>query len=246
MKTTFDLKEAFSAKQRHMLSSLGLMPNFTDHPTAKGNATEQHWIRMLSDFLPRRYGVGSVFAIDSNGKQSHQIDVAIYDRQYTPLFFEQGDLTFVPVESIYAIFEAKPELSKEYADYAREKIASVRSLRRTSVGIRHAGGTYPPQEPANKPILGGLLATEASWTDVQGKAARKALLAGGQFDQLDFAIAVRDGAVERLKDELIFAPPDQQLIWFAMRLYKRLSMLGTALALDLEAYGHYIEDDSES
>jgi hypothetical protein len=246
MSTSFDLREAFAAKQKHMLSGLGLMPNFTNHPTAKGDATEERWIRMLSDFLPRRYGVGSVFAIDSYGKQSQQIDVAIYDRQYSPLFFEQGDLTFVPVESIYAIFEAKPELSKDYVDYAREKIASVRRLRRTSVGIRHAGGTYPPQEPANKPILGGLLAAEASWTDIQGEAALKALLTGSQSDRLDFAIAVRDGAVERVGDELVFAPSDQQLIWFAMRLYKRLSMLGTVLALDLDAYGHYIEDVPES
>ncbi|MBT2588489.1 DUF6602 domain-containing protein [Arthrobacter sp. ISL-95] len=139
MSTSFDLKQAFAAKQKHMLSGLGLMPTFTSHPTAKGDATEEHWIRMLSDFLPRRYGVGSVFAIDSYGKQSQQIDVAVYDRQYSPLFFQQGELTFVPVESIYAIFEAKPELSKDYVDYAREKIGSVRKLHRTSVGIRHAG-----------------------------------------------------------------------------------------------------------
>ena len=240
--TTFNLSEAFAAKQRHMLSGLGLMPTFTNHPTAKGNATEERWIHMLSDFLPKRYGVGSVFAIDSFGKQSQQIDVAIYDRQYSPLFFKQGDLTFVPVESIYAIFEAKPELSKGYVEYARDKIASVRNLHRTSVGIRHAGGTYPPQEPASKPILGGILATDTTWKDIQGKSARKALLSGGHTDRLDFAIAVRDGAVESVDDELIYAPSDQQLFWFEMRLYKRLSRLGTVLALDLDAYGHYIDD----
>lgn len=244
MSTSFNLRTAFAAKQDHMLSGLGLMPNFTEHPTTKGDATEQRWKRMLSDFLPRRYGVGSVFAIDSYGKQSQQIDVAIYDRHYSPLFFEQDDLTFVPVESIYAIFEAKQELSKDYVDYAREKVASVRSLRRTSIGIRHAGGTYPPQKPDNKPILGGILATQASWTDIRGRAARQALLTGGPTDRLDFAIAVRDGAAERVEDELVFAPSNQQLIWFAMQLYKRLSALGTALALDLDAYGHYIEERS--
>ena len=65
MSNSFDLRVAFAAKQKHLLSGLGLMPNFTNHPTAKGDATEDRWIHMLSDFLPRRYGVGSVFAIDS-------------------------------------------------------------------------------------------------------------------------------------------------------------------------------------
>ncbi|MEW1986234.1 DUF6602 domain-containing protein [Pseudarthrobacter oxydans] len=238
----FDLGQAFTAKQNHMLTGLGLMPNFTSHPTAKGDATEDRWINMLSEFLPRRYGVGKVFAIDSKGNQSQQIDVAVYDQQYSPLFFEQSGLHFVPVESIYAVFEAKPELDKGYVEYARDKVASVRSLHRTSVGIRHAGGTYAPQDPATKPILGGILATGSAWADIQGEAARTALLQGDERDRLDFAIAVQHGAVERVGDELFYAVPDQQLIWFAMQLFKRLSTLGTVLALDLSSYGRHMED----
>lgn len=241
MAMPFDLGQAFTAKQNHMLTGLGLMPNFTNHPTTKGDATEDHWISMLSEFLPRRYGVGKVFAIDSKGNQSQQIDVAVYDQQYSPLFFEQNGLRFVPVESIYAVFEAKPELDKSYVEYAREKVASVRALHRTSVSIRHAGGTYPPQDPANKPILGGILATRSAWTDMRGEAACTALLQGDERDRLDFAIAVQHGAVERVGNELFYAVPDQQLIWFAMQLFKRLSTLGTVLALDLSSYGRHIE-----
>lgn len=244
MVTPFDLGQAFSAKQNHMLTGLGLMPNFTNHPTSKGDATEDRWIDMLSDFLPRRYGVGKVFAIDSTGNQSQQIDLAIFDQQYSPLFFEQSGLKFVPVESIYAVFEAKPELNKGYVEYAQEKVASVRGLHRTSVGIRHAGGSYPPQDPAAKPILGGILATGSAWSDMQGEAARSALLKGDEANRLDFAIAVKNGAVERVADELVYAGPDQQLIWFAMQLFKRLSTLGTVLALDLSAYGRHLEEAS--
>lgn len=242
MAAPFDLTQAFTAKQNHMLTGLGLMPNFTDHPTAKGNATEDRWIQTLGEFLPRRYGVGNVFAIDSHGNQSDQIDVAIYDQQYSPLFFEQNGLRFVPVESIYAVFEAKPELDKAYVEYAREKIASVRKLHRTSVNIRHAGGVYEAQDPATKPILGGILATQSSWTDLHGKAAMTALLTGDEIDRLDFTIAVRDGAVERVDDQLNYAPEGRQLIWFAMHLFKRLSTIGTVLALDLDEYGRPIQN----
>lgn len=241
MAAPFDLTQAFTAKQDHMLTGLGLMPNFTDHPTAKGDATEDHWIEILSEFLPRRYGVGKVFAIDSKGTQSDQIDVAIYDQQYSPLFFEQNGLHFVPVESIYAVFEAKPHLDKSYVEYARNKIASVRALHRTSVEIHHAGGVYKAQDPEAKPILGGILATRSDWTGLHGVAAKAALLDGSEMDRLDFAIAVRDGAIERVDDRLVHAPDGQQLIWFAMRLFKRLSAIGTVLALDLDSYGRPIE-----
>lgn len=240
MAEPFDLSLAFTAKQDHMLTGLGLMPNFTNHPTAKGDATEDRWVQTLAEFLPRRYGVGKVFAIDSRGGQSDQIDVAIFDQQYSPLFFEQSGLHFVPVESIYAVFEAKPELSKAYVDYARNKIASVRRLHRTSVQIRHAGGVFEAQDPATKPIIGGILATQSAWSDLGGDAAKSALLAGSDIDRLDFAIAVRDAAVERVGEELVYSPDRRQLIWFAMRLFKRLSTIGTVLALDLDEYGRPI------
>ncbi|HEY3546414.1 MAG TPA: DUF6602 domain-containing protein [Propionicimonas sp.] len=246
MPEAFDLGRAFSAKQDHMLTGLGLMPNFTDHPTSKGDATEDRWISTLGEFLPRRYGVGHVFAIDARGGQSQQIDLAIFDQQYSPLFFEQGGLFFVPVESIYAVFEVKPTLNKVLVEYAREKVASVRSLHRSSVPIRHAGGIFPAQDPASKPILGGILATETEWTDLRSTAAQDAILAGGLDDSLDFAVAVRSGAAERAGDELVYAPDGQQLIWFAIRLLRRLASIGTALALDLDEYAKPIQAPGQS
>jgi len=228
---TFDLAAGFLAKQEHMLTGLGLTPAFTVHPTTKGDASEKRWTEVLAEFLPNRYGVGPIFAIDSTGQQSDQIDLAILDRQYSPLFFETGGVHFVPAESVYAVFEVRPKLNKANLDYAAAKVASVRDLVRTSVPIIHAGGEYPAQDPAQKPILGGILAMGSEWSDLQGEAAIDAIAASG----LDLGIAVRTGAFV-LRDSLAFAPAGQQLIWFAMRLFQRLSRVGTVLALDLDAY----------
>lgn len=241
MPAPFDLGKAFGAKQQHMLTGLGLMPSFTDHPTSKGNATEDQWISVLKEFLPRRYGVGRVFAIDSRGGQSEQIDLAIYDQQYSPLFFEQEGLRFVPVESIYAVFEVKPRLDKSNVTYARAKIASVRSLHRTTVPIRHAGGEYPAQDPTSKPIIGGIVATDSGWNNLSSAAASDAILGGNAMESLDFAIAVRHGAVEQVQGKLHFAPTGQHLIWFAVQLFQRLAKIGTVLALDLDAYAAPIQ-----
>lgn len=231
MSESFDLARGFHAKQEHMLTGLGLMPDFTSHPTAKGDANEGHWTRVIDEFLPARYGVGPIFAIDSKGGQSHQIDVAVFDRQYSPLFFEQDGIKFVPAESVYAVFEVKPSMNKAHLEYAAEKVQSVRALHRTSAPIAHAGGTFDPIDPRDKPILGGFLSTDSDWTSLSGDAASEAIDASG----LDLGIAVRQGAFERF-DGIRLAPAGEQLIWFAMRLYRRLAALGTVLAIDLEEY----------
>ena len=234
MSEPFDLAKAYTAKQDHMLTGLGLMPQFTDHPGTKGDATEEQWVSVLREFLPQRYGVGPIFAIDSLGQQSGQIDIAIFDRQYSPLFFEQGDVRFVPVESLSAVCELKPRMNKENLDYARDKVASVRRLHRTSAEIRHAGGTYPAQDPEAKPILGVFLSTDLDWGDIRGAAAVGSITEP-QPTGLDLGIAVRGGAFDQT-DGVAYSPGGQELIWFATRLYRALSRLGTALAIDLDAY----------
>jgi len=203
---------------------------------------------VLAEFLPGRYGVGPVFAVDSRGQQSQQIDVAVYDGQYAPLWFRSpGGTLFVPVESIYAAFEIKPEINKALAKYTGDKIASVRALHRTNAPIRHAGGWYPPQNLDDKPILGGLLAVRSGWTDITGKAAVQALTRLSGDHRIDLGIALDalsfnipgDGAIA-------FSQPGTQLIYFAMRLFERLQDLGTALAIEVDRYEAHISPPDEA
>lgn len=235
----FNLRDAYLRRQDQLLATLNVTPGFTDHPSAKGNASEVDWRAMLSSLLPGRYGVGPIFAVDSRGQRSDQIDIAIYDRQYAPLFFETsaGDLV-IPAESIYAAFEVKPIVDKEYVEYAGNKLASVRVLHRTSAEIRHAGGIYPAQDPADKPILGGLLAARSDWTDMEGRAAIRAITGAGPAQRLDLGLALDTKAFESTgpTHELVYSTDGTQLIWFALRLFRRLQRMGTALAIDLDEY----------
>lgn len=236
----FDLGAAFEAKQRLMLAALGVMPQLTSHPGTKGSATEGQWRAMLRDFLPERYGVGEAFIIDSVGNQSQQIDLAIFDRQYSPLVFEDDGINFIPVESVYAVCEVKQQMNRANLNYAREKIASVRALRRTSAPIVHAGGQYPPADPDEKPILRVFLSTDLAWQRMDSKAALTAIMEDDPT-ALDLGIAVRGGAFDR-SSEVVFAPPSQELIWFTGRLFRALRALGTVLAIDFDAYYAEIEN----
>ena len=47
-----------------------------------------------------------------------EIDIVVFDRQYSPLLFEFEGATVVPVEAVYAVFEAKQEFIGKNVTYA--------------------------------------------------------------------------------------------------------------------------------
>ena len=97
------------------------------HPVAKGDSSEKVWIQLFRKYLPKRYAIDKATICDSRGSFNDEIDVVVYDRQYTPLIFEhQGEL-IIPVESAYATFESKQEINGRFLEYAQAKLRSVRA-----------------------------------------------------------------------------------------------------------------------
>lgn len=248
---TFDIRQALLAKQKALLEGHESLRGMTRHAPTYGEKDEQQWADILRGFLPERYEVGPIFAVDHHGNESQQIDIAIYDRHFSPLWFGEKDSTrFVPVESIYAVFEAKPECNKTYLDYAREKVASVRNLKRTSTPIAHAGGTFQAVNLDDRPILGGLLAAKSGWTTVEGTvdALKKHLPPLGQPDSLNIGIALGMLAFDFTPNKQVGAPTQNvntaplafhtsnQLIRFAARLFRLLQSIGSVPAIDMAVY----------
>jgi hypothetical protein len=237
-KQPFSLRLAFTHLQESLIHDLGAS-DIAFHPTTKGDNAELNWLKMLRDFLPNRYQVNSAFVVDVNDQVSDQLDVVIYDAQYSPLLFKHEGGLYVPAESVYAVFEVKPEIDKGYVDYAGAKIASVRRLERTSAAIVHAGGKYEPVPV--KDIVGGLLATRSSWKPAFGDPLQNALDARSDDERLDLGCAPADGAFEYSRDEngpgLETCTDDKALLFFAMRLFRRLQRIGTVPATDMDRWG---------
>jgi hypothetical protein len=235
-----DLQHLFLQLQEQLAARLQSNRVAIDHPGAKGTATEEGWRQMLGRYLPKRYCVSKAFVIDADGEQSHEIDLVIYDQQYSPFLFEQDGAVFIPAESVYAVFEVKQTLSRKNVEYAIQKAASVRRLRRTSVTITHAGGNFPPRKPF--PILTGLLALDSKWSPPLGKRLIEGLKTASEEGRLDLLCVLRRGSAEVTYAEgkppgLEVSAPDSALIFFFLRLLERLQGLGTAPAMDLREYG---------
>lgn len=150
-----ELKQLFEGLQRQMTAQLSTDRNFITHPGSKGDALENTWIDWLRKYLPNRYSIEKAIIIDSEGNTSDQIDVVVYDNWYTPFIFTQNGFHYIPAEGVYAVFEVKPNISKQYIEYAGQKIASVRKLKRTSTNMINSGKKYNPRQLTE--IVGGFL-----------------------------------------------------------------------------------------
>ena len=57
------------------------------HPSTKGDASENVWLELFQTYLPKRYQATKAHVVDSKGNFSEQINVVIFDRQYSPFIF---------------------------------------------------------------------------------------------------------------------------------------------------------------
>jgi len=219
---------------------LGIVRRTLGHPTAKGDASEKVWINVLSGFLPRRYSVETAFVVDSRGTFSDQIDVVIYDRQYTPLIFEYEGQRIVPIESVYAVLESKQEIDAEYIDYAQEKALSVRRLVPTSLPVPHVDGVSKPKPPVD--ILAGIVGLESKWRPRLGDPLRKALnvrLGDARLDVGCIAAAGRFG-LDAESGEYSLHTESRAATSFLFDLLARLQAMATVPMIDIRAYGKWL------
>jgi hypothetical protein len=262
----FDIAEAFLNLQRRLLASYRGIRAVTAHGPTIGDESEVDWIKLIRDFLPARYEVGKVFAVDHEGSLSEQIDVAVYDKQYTPLWFgAHGGTQFIPIEGIYAVFEVKPSIHKRELLAAYRKIKSVRCLKRTSAPIAHAGGRFEPVALTARPIMGGILASGEAWSrrDVAKTKLAETLRAWRGDDELcgggalDIGIALQTIAFDftptangdddyqgaRRAAPLNFSGPDRQLVHFVIRLFRQLQPVGTTVAMEMQTYERRLTEE---
>lgn len=255
-----NIGELFNSLQNQMIAQLNTNREFIEHPGSKGDSLENTWIEWLRKYLPNRYCVDKAIVIDHKGNLSHQIDLVIYDQHYTPFVFTQNGIHYIPAEGVYAVFEVKPELNKEYIEYAGDKIESVRTLLRTSTNIIDRGRTFEPRSLTK--ILGGVLTSVSA---IQEGTIKKHLESLKGLKSIDLGCSVASGCfyVDYLNDEdtkindfneritkyyenreyesTTFSAKDKSLVTFFLQLMRYLQQtIGTVAAIDLNAYSQAI------
>lgn len=222
---------------------LSIVRDSIAHPGAKGDGSEAVWLKLLNTYLPKRYQAANAFVVDSNGVFSDQIDVVVFDRQYSPFVFHYEEQTIIPAESVYAVFEAKQTLNLEMIKYAQDKVKSVRELERTSLPIPHAGGVYPPKQLI--PIMGGILTLESDWSPALGKPLTNQLEAEKESALLNLGCIASHGYFyhDKLEDQFHLLSESKAATAFLFKLISELQFSGTVPMIDIQAYGKWLLDE---
>ncbi len=224
------LNELFKAKQDEMIASVDVT---LSHPVAKGDNTEAAWKKFFKNYLPSRYSCDSGFVVDSQGSISDQIDIIIYDNHFSPFILNKNGVLYIPAESVYAVFEVKPKLSKKNFDYASNKVKSVRGLVRTSAKVICNGALVEGRKPFD--IIGGLLTIDNDWANNLEKQSVDA----DSNDFLNMGCCIKDKAWlmnKSLKKYIYNKNKENSLLSFFMLLLDELQRRGTVPAMDITSY----------
>ena len=101
-----DIKENYLKMERELVTQLNY--NVTNHQLTAGSYREEIWADFFKRIVPKKFNIArSVFIIDSNQNVSKEVDIAIYDGQYTPYIFNYGLIKFIPVEAVAATVQCK-------------------------------------------------------------------------------------------------------------------------------------------
>lgn len=269
MKNRIDIKDLFGGLQNQMVAQLNTNRESILHPGSKGDSLENVWIEWLKKYLPNRYCVDKAIIIDSKGDLSNQIDLVIYDQQYTPFILNQNGIHYIPAEGVYAVFEVKPDFKGNidgynFIEYTGIKIESVRKLKRTTVGIINAGKEVEAR-PLTK-ILGGILASTNSYSNSNNNTIMSHIKNLKGLQTIEIGCAVDYGSFfvnykgeenltnkkfeerilnyynDRVFDNVTFSSKGNSLVTFFLQLTRYLQQsIGTVAAIDLNAYAQSVE-----
>ncbi|MEP3040744.1 MAG: DUF6602 domain-containing protein [Hyphomicrobiales bacterium] len=236
----WSLSQLLSSLHEDIEQRLAIARRSIHHPGSKGDASESIWIELLETYLPKRYQVANAHIVDSKGNFSQQVDVVVFDRQYSPFIFTYQNQTIIPAESVYAVFEAKQTVNASLVAYAQAKVESVRQLHRTSLPIPHAGGVYPPK--SLMPILGGILAFESEWTPAMGKPLSAVLGKGTGDRRLDLGCIASHGHFSQDPEtgNYSYVNESKPATAFLFKLISRLQSSATVPMIDVDAYAEWL------
>jgi hypothetical protein len=118
-----------SEQLNRMLVARSGQAKLLNHNLEKGLGNEQVLRDLLTDFLPRRYGVAKGKIVNSDGEMSKQLDVIIYDAINCPiLFIDENRNQILPIEGVFTVVEVKTTLTSKTLGESFENLASVYPL----------------------------------------------------------------------------------------------------------------------
>ncbi|MFU0791766.1 MAG: DUF6602 domain-containing protein [Virgibacillus proomii] len=134
-----------------------------NHHGISGTSRELIWLDVFESLVPKKFKLAqSVFIMDSFGQISAEVDIAIYDEQYTPYVFNYGNMQFIPIEAVAAVVQSKSRtMDEETLDDVTAWARTIYKLKpvlnayvRTHQGLLDtAKSTEPQTQTSTRPLI---------------------------------------------------------------------------------------------
>ncbi|WP_315815074.1 DUF6602 domain-containing protein [Paraflavitalea speifideaquila] len=90
-----------------------LFIEITNHYPTTGAYREEVWKSLFRQIIPKKFSIEQgVFIIDSKGQVSQEVDLVVFDEQYTPFIFNYGNIMFIPIEAVAIVIQCKSNTLK--------------------------------------------------------------------------------------------------------------------------------------
>jgi hypothetical protein len=187
----------------------------SEHDGLTGDYREQMWMKLFRSIIPQKFSMAQgVMIIDSKGNISKEVDIAVYDEQYTPYVFQYNTLKFIPIEAVAVVIECKstnpkPDELKEWADKIEKLTPKATGVARMATG--YSCGITNPSQLKTRPIK--ILATIRTYKTEEPMKNIKGKLG----DYFDF-ILQEQGVKENREFKVMIKNEDKSLGWWGHRL----------------------------
>lgn len=163
-----DIKENYSHLEIATVEQLFMRHEL--HGLTVGTTREDIWKKLFKRMIPKKFVIEhSVFIIDSGEGVSHEVDLAIMDKTYTPYIFHYEGIKFIPIEAVAAVVECKSQsinakTLQEWSKSMENLRTSENSIARIATGIALSGVTT---QKSTRPIRILCKLTEDQTEDVE-------------------------------------------------------------------------------
>jgi hypothetical protein len=136
------------------------------HMGDRGSFREVIIQRFLRPFLAECYGLSAGEVFSSDGTQSAQVDIVIFDAVFSTVLFKDGPTRLFPAESIFGSIEIKSNLTAHELDLSCRNVVSVKQLQRATSDMLdflpfvrlNAGSEFGWDHTPSNPYIGMIFA----------------------------------------------------------------------------------------
>ena len=124
-----------------------------DHRGLRGRAREVFVADLLAPLLYPTMGVCTGVIVDSEGNQSRQTDVIVFDRRIVPPLLLEASEGMIPAESVLFAIEVKSSLDRREIRDAVEKGCALKDLALDSAVVAPQLTIRPAEPPNTQPVF---------------------------------------------------------------------------------------------